>query len=126
MVHLVSAIIVGSVYGCFYAIKGKEANIYRVSVGFLVVLLAIVGASLLYENQIYTMAGATNWGVVSYARAAAIYSLWLQSLLCTALSVVALMKVRHWRYLALGITFVAIFIALAYATSNATALAMVG
>jgi hypothetical protein len=126
MVHLVSAIIVGSVYGCCYALRGKDANVYRVSVGFLVALLAIVGVSFLYESQIYTMAGATNWGVVSYARAAAVYSLWLQSLLCTALSIVALMKVRHWKYLALGITFVAIFIALAYATSNATSLAMVG
>lgn|GEM_PF-3599270 len=126
MVHVVSAMIVGSVYACCYALRGRDVNIYRVSVALLFALLGIVGAAFFYENDIYGMAGAANWGVVTYARGAALYALWLQSLLCTALSVVALMKVRHWKYLALGLTFCAIFIALGYATSNSSALAMFG
>jgi hypothetical protein len=125
MIHLVSALIIGSVYGGGYAVGGKDLPIYRLSIALLVALLGIAGSAFLFESQLYNAIGA-QWGIFLFARNIAVYALWLQSLICTALSIVALKNRWHWKYIALGIMFCVLFIALAYATSNTTSMAMAG
>ncbi|MDB5035696.1 MAG: hypothetical protein JWQ98_2937 [Chlorobi bacterium] len=125
MIHLVSALIIGSVYGGGYAARGKELPIYRLSIALLVLMLAIAGSAFLFENQLYGLIGG-QWGTFLFARNIAVYALWLQSLICTVLSIVALKTRWHWKYIALGVMFCVLFIALAYATSNATSMAMAG
>ncbi|MEP7219733.1 MAG: hypothetical protein ABI876_12500, partial [Bacteroidota bacterium] len=62
MIHLVSALIIGSVYGGGYATRGKDLPIYRMSIVLLVLLLGIAGSAFLFENQLYNAIGA-QWGM---------------------------------------------------------------
>jgi hypothetical protein len=66
----------------------------------------------------YVALGHANWSIFSYARQVVVYSLWLQSLICIALSVASFMNARRLRYIAGGVLFTAIFLFIAYATST--------
>ena len=110
MIHLLSALIVGSIYGGAYSLRGNAVRIYRLSVILLVALLGLLLPSIIWENQLIEFDGGNWWGTISYARDVLLYSLWLQSLICTTLSVVGLVNQRQRRYLAGACVFCVIFL----------------
>jgi hypothetical protein len=118
MVHLLSALIVGSIYGGGYSLRGGKLGLYKLSIIMLCVYLVAAVGGFLLEDGLYGMIGQGNWGIFSYAREVLVYSLWLQSLICAALSVASFINARHWRYLAGSVAFALLFLVLAYATST--------
>ena len=118
MIHLLSALIVGSIYGGAYSFRGNAVRIYRLSVIVLLALLAVLLPSLIWERELLASIGDDWWGTVTYARDVLVHSLWLQSLICTALSIVGMINGRQRRYLAGACTFSIIFVILAYANSH--------
>src|SRR5689334_6982321 len=109
MIHLLSALIVGSIYSGGYSLRGKKLNLYKLSVVTLTILVVTVAATFLLEDPLYGMLGHSYWSIFSYARDVVVYSLWLQSLICLALSVASFINARHWRYLAGSVFFGLIF-----------------
>jgi len=118
MVHLLSALIVGSVYSGGYSLRGKKLNLYKLSVITLCILVAAAIGSFLIEGSLTGAMDHSSWSIFLYAREVIVYSLWLQSLICAALSIASFINARHWRYLAGSVFFGIIFIALAFATSS--------
>jgi len=118
MIHLLSALFVGSIYGGAYSLRGGKAHVYRISVILLCILLVAVVSSIVWETQIVMLIGEGSWGTVDYAREILIHALWLQSLVCTALSVVALINRRNLKYLAGACASCMLFIVLAYANGS--------
>ena len=125
MVHLLSALIVGSVYGGGYSLRGTKVNLYKLSVVMLGIYMIASVTGFFFEDTFFGLIGQGSWGIFTYAREVVVYSLWLQSLICMALSVASFINGRRLRYLAGGILFATLFLALAYATSpQATVLSM--
>ena len=118
MIHLLSALIVGSVYSGGYSLRGRDLPLYKVSTLFLLALLSVSAGAFYFEVEIQALLGGEYWSTVAYAREVLVYSVWLQSLICVALSIASFIVGRKWRYLAGGVLFAAIFLALAYATGN--------
>ncbi len=121
MIHLLSALLVGSIYGGAYSLRGKAVHPYRLSVVLLFALLGLLLPSIIWEGQLATSVGADWWGTVAYARDVLLCSLWLQSLICTALSIVGMVSQRQRRYLPGACAFCLLFLVLAYANSNGSA-----
>jgi hypothetical protein len=118
MIHLLSALIVGSVYSGGYSLRGRDLPIYKVSIILLLTLLGMSAGAFYFEVEIQTLLGGEYWRTIAYAREVLVYSVWLQSLICVALSIASFIVGRKWRHLAGGVLFAAIFLALAYATTN--------
>lgn len=118
MVHLLSALIVGSVYGSGYSLRGGALNLYKLSVVMLCIYMVAAATGFVLEDTLFGLIGQGNWGIFSYAREVVVYSLWLQSLICMALSVASFINARRLRYLAGGVFFATLFLALAYATTT--------
>lgn len=113
MIHLLSALIVGAVYGGAYSAGGRSVPVYRFSVILLLVFFAVVSGSIIWETELLALLGENSWATLDYGRNVLGHSLWLQSLICAVLSIFAMTSGRNWKYLAGACVSGVLFIVLA-------------
>lgn len=99
-------------------------KLLRASIFFFAFLAAISLPFTLWASELSLAIGDQYFRTVTYAGEILLYSLWLQSLLCLGLSIVALAKDRQLKYAATGFLFCSIFLTLAFSMQSLKTLAM--